>query len=151
MKKLSKAIIIFSFLLLNISCDDFIVGNIRIIAANFPEALGSFNFVREKERIIIKGKLNDEFFTGDVYSVTKAQKVEMIRYPDVPKHIIKQKNIFAFARLTGNRNNIIECFIRQNSNRKFYIGGVGRCYHTDGRTFDILLEDKRYRIFSDAE
>lgn len=140
MKILSKAIIILYLLYNIISCERFYVGNVRIVASNFPQQDGKFSYTTSNNRILLQGKINNEFFTGDIYSQKTVQKVEMHRYPGVDKKTIKAHNVFAFSRLTGNRGSTIECFIRQNTKHNFKIGGIGRCYIQNGRAFDILLE-----------
>lgn len=140
MKKLSKAIIILYLLTLSNACERYFVGDIHVTQSNFPHTKGEFGYTTHNGRIILQGKIDDEFFSGDVYPQPTVEKVEINRYPGIDKRTIKQKNIFAFTRLTGNKGNTVECFIKQNLKHKFTAGGVGRCYQQNGRTFDILLE-----------
>ena len=139
MKNLSKAIIIF---ILFTSCEKYIIGDVKVITSNSIGSSSFFNYVVFNKHMILKGKINKEFFTGDIYPLSTVQKVEMHRFPNVSKDLIKQKNIFAFSRLSGNKGSSIECFIRQNSKRAFYAGGIGRCYFKNGKSFDIQLQKK---------
>lgn len=140
MKRLYNTIIILYFISIIPACERYYVGNIIVTTTNFTQLKSEFSYVISNKRIILQGKLDDEFFSGDIYPVDTVRKVEIHRYPGVDKKNIKKHTIFAFTRLTGNKGNMIECFIKQNSKRNLKSGGVGRCYQQNGKTFDIELK-----------
>ena len=135
-----KAIIIFYFFYIISACSTHISGGAKILSTNKQDFL---NYKIFNKKLFLEGKIAGKFYKGVLYTVTQAQKIEMKRYPQISKKHIKATNIFAFARLEDNsKQSFIECFIRQKSNKKFYHGGVGRCYMINGRYFDILLENR---------
>ena len=135
-----KAIVIFYFFISLISCSGYITGGIKIMSNNNKDFL-NYNIIGKE--MFLEGKIANIEYRGKLYNVKQAQKIEIKRNPHIKKRYIKKANIFAFARLQDKTGRFfIECFIKQESKRKFYNGGVGRCYMNNGRNFDILLENR---------
>ena len=135
-----KAIIIFYFFHIIAACTTYISGGIRIIPAKNKDFL---NYKISNKDLFVEGKIEGKLYRGKLYTVKEAQKIEIKRYSKVSKKYIRATNIFAFTKLQDNTGKyFIECFIKQKSNRKFYHGGIGRCYMMDNRYFDILLENR---------
>jgi hypothetical protein len=139
-----KAIVIFYFFISLVSCNGYIIGGVKVISNNNQDFL-NYNIIGKK--VFLEGKISGNLCKGRLYSAKQAQKIEIKRNPHINKSYIKKLNIFSFARLQDNLGRlVVECFIKQESKRKLYNGGVGRCYHNNGKSFDIILENRNIRF-----
>ncbi len=143
----SKSIIISILLFFVASCHEYLVGNIKVEKHDFKSVEG-FNYIKNYDRFIMKGKIDNEIFVGDIQPVEVMRKIERKRFPDVKSSTIRKANKFAFTRLTGSRGRTVECFIRQASPKYFRLGGRGRCYMLETRQeFDIIIAKKNLYAF----
>ena len=128
------------------SCQGYIVANVTI-DANFNADIEKFNYVTTGDRVAVKGIINKELFMGDVIPVNKVRQIERAKFPQIKSKVITRENNFAFLRLTGSQGTVIECFIRQVSEKYFIAGGRGRCYFPGTKKImDMIFAQKRFKF-----
>jgi hypothetical protein len=102
-----------------------------------------FDYVVTGDRSTLKGMINKELFTGEIFSKKAIQKAEIHRYPNISKKIIAKQNKYAYARLTGNKGGVVECFIHRSRGRLVTSRMIGRCYfHAKRASFDIFVQQR---------
>jgi hypothetical protein len=95
------------------------------------------------DRTTLKGMIDKELFTGEIFSKKEIIKAERHRYPHVAKKHITRQNQYAYSRLVGNKESVIECFIHRGGGKLVIARLVGRCYfHAKKSSFDIFVEKK---------
>ena len=142
MNFISKSITIFLLLAILPACEKYMVGVIRP-AIYSKVGIVNFNYVIINDRTFLEGKINDEYFSGELFTVNNIRKYEKLKNPSISMSEIRAKNIFAFARMTSKGGRQLDCFIKQASNYRFNKGGNGRCYILDtAEQFDIYILGK---------
>lgn len=78
-------------------------------------------------------------FRGKVLQIKDIKKIEKVRNPRMAKGVIEHNVRTSYVRLESDKRVVIDCYITQKSQRKFYKGGYGVCYAENGEVFDIVV------------
>ena len=132
--RLSKILLLVISLLSATSCQNYLVGNMYAISI-YSGKIINMSYEMSDNGIKISGKsLNKEYISGKVMSASEIKKHK--KFINLPKNVDH-----SFVRLISTPSGkILDCFITQNSKRKFNKGGYGKCYTPEGDEFNLTIE-----------
>jgi len=129
------------------SCGDYLVGNMYAVS-RYSGKMVNMNYTISKGKITIAGKsLKSEYLHGQLLTPKQMKNMKISNLIDLPDNG-REDYDYSFVRLLSQPSgDIIDCFIIQNSARKFYKGGHGSCYNNSGDAFDLKVESASYWEF----
>ena len=105
----------------------------------------NMNYTISGSKITISGKsLSNEFMNGTVLSPEKIKEMSTSGFIKLPSNGRRGYD-YSFVRLVSKPSGeILDCFIIQNSKKKFRKGGYGSCYNIAGDAFNLNIDSASY-------
>ncbi|MDC0857552.1 hypothetical protein OAP83_02430 [Rickettsiales bacterium] len=132
--RLYKILLLLTSLLFATSCQNYLVGNMYAISI-YSGKIINMSYEISGNEINVSGKsLSKEYITGKVLSASQIKKHN--NFITLPNNYDQ-----SFVRLIATPSGkILDCFITQNSKRKFSKGGYGKCYTPEGDEFNLTID-----------
>lgn len=122
------------------SCNNYLVGNMYAVS-RYTGKMINMNYVISGKNVTISGKsLKNEYITGQVLSPAKIKEMNVSGFIKLPSNGRRGYD-YSFVRLVSTPGGeILDCFIIQNSKKKFNKGGYGSCYDATGDVFNLNID-----------
>ncbi|MBT4989671.1 MAG: hypothetical protein HOM96_03950 [Rickettsiales bacterium] len=108
----------------------------------------NMNYTISDNKVTISGKsLKNEYINGKLLSPKQIKNMNIASFINLPNNG-REGYDYSFVRLVSKPSGeIIDCFILQNSARRFEKGGHGSCYNNSGDAFDLNIENVSFWDF----